>query len=179
MALMGCEKRVPVSFKGLDLTGAKFGRSFSTTDIDGKVRTLSEFKGKVVMLFFGFTQCPDVCPTALGRAVEVSRLLGDDATKLQVIFVTIDPERDTSNLLRSYVGSFDPRFLALRGNAEATAAIATEFKVFYQRVSTGSSYTMDHTTLTYLFDTQGLLRLAMKHEQTAVEFTADIKTLLA
>jgi protein SCO1/2 len=179
MALMGCEKRVPVLFKGLDLTGAKFGRSFSTADIDGKVRTLSEFKGKVVMLFFGFTQCPDVCPTALGRAVEVSRLLGDDATKLQVIFVTIDPERDTSNLLRSYVGSFDPRFLALRGNAEATAAIATEFKVFYQRVSTGSSYTMDHTTLTYLFDTQGLLRLAMKHEQTAVEFTADIKTLLA
>lgn len=179
MILMGCEKRAPASFKGLDLTGAKFGQSFSMPDIDGNIRTLSDFKGKIVMLFFGFTQCPDVCPTALGRAMEVSRLLGEDAKKLQVIFVTIDPARDTSNLLRSYVGAFDPKFLALRGNADETASLAKEFKVFYQKVPTGNSYTMDHTTLTYIFDTQGWLRLAMKHEQTAAEFAADIKNLLA
>jgi len=179
MALIGCEKRAPVSFKGLDLTGAKFGQSFSMPDIDGRVRTLSEFKGKIVMLFFGFTQCPDVCPTALARAVEVSRLLGDDAKKLQVVFITIDPERDTSNLLRSYVGAFDQKFLALRGNAEETDKIAKEFKVFYQKVPTGSSYTMEHSTLSYIFDTQGWLRLAMKHEQTASDFTADIRSLLA
>lgn len=179
MILVGCEKRVPYSFKGLDLTGAIFGRSFSMTDIDGKVRTLSEFKGSIVMLFFGFTQCPDVCPTALGRATEVIRLLGDDARKLQPIFVTIDPERDTEILLRSYVGAFDKRIIALRGSTAATAEMAKEFKVFYQKVVTGKSYTMDHTTLTYIFDTQGLLRLAMKHEQSAADFSADIKALLA
>lgn len=179
MILVGCEKRVPYSFKGLDLTGAIFGRSFSMTDIDGKVRTLSEFKGSIVMLFFGFTQCPDVCPTALGRATEVIRLLGDDARKLQPIFVTIDPERDTEILLRSYVGAFDKRIIALRGSTAATAEMAKEFKVFYQKVVTGKSYTMDHTTLTYIFDTHGLLRLAMKHEQSAADFSGDIKALLA
>jgi protein SCO1/2 len=149
------------------------------TDMDGKIRSLPEFKGKIVMLFFGFTQCPDVCPTALGRAAEVRRLLGDDAEKLQVIFVTIDPDRDTPNLLRNYMRAFDPSFIALGGDTEATAAIAKEFKIFYQKVTTGSSYTMDHTTLTYILDTQGLLRLAMKHEQTAAEFAADIKSLLS
>jgi protein SCO1 len=178
LVLMGCERRVPYSFKGLDLTGAKFGQSFSMTDIDGKTRTLSEFKDSIVMLFFGFTQCPDVCPTALGRAAEVSRLLGEDAKKLRIIFVTIDPERDTDILLRDYIGAFDKRIIALRGSAAATTEIAKEFKIFYQKVVTGKSYTMDHTTLTYIFDTQGLLRLAMKHEQSAADFSADIKALL-
>jgi protein SCO1/2 len=179
ISLTGCEKRAPASFKGLDLTGAPFGKSFSMTDMDGKIRSLPEFKGKIVMLFFGFTQCPDVCPTALGRAAEVRRLLGDAAEKLQVIFVTIDPDRDTPNLLRNYVRAFDPSFIALGGDTEATSAIAKEFKIFYQKVTTGNSYTMDHTTLTYILDTQGILRLAMKHEQTAAEFAADIKSLLS
>jgi protein SCO1/2 len=131
------------------------------------------------MLYFGFVHCPDVCPTALARASQVMQQLGpEQAARVQVIFVTVDPERDTPELLRDYMAAFDARFLALHGNAEQTKATADAFKVYYKKVPTGSNYTMDHTALSYLFDPKGQLRVALRHEQTADDFTADIRTLL-
>ena len=135
-------------------------------------------RGKTVMLFFGFTQCPDICPTALTRALEIKSLLGADAAKLQVLFITVDPERDTPDILRAYMQAFDPAFVGLRGDAEQTRAAAQSFKVFYQKVPTGSSYTMDHTALTYVIDAQGKLRLALRHQQSAEECAADLRTVL-
>lgn len=177
-ATSACQRAAP-SFKGIDLTGAEYGRGFSLPDAGGKMRTLADFKGKIVVVFFGFTHCPDVCPTTLSRALEVRKLLGPDADKLQVVFVTVDPERDTPELLRNYLSAFDPSFVALRGDAASTAAMAKEFKVFYQKVPTSKdSYTMDHTAMSYVFDPKGRLRLALRHEQSAAEVTSDLKTLL-
>ena len=175
--LSGCGKSSR-TFAGIDLTGAEFGRDFSLTDHDGKPRTLADFRGKYVMIFFGYTHCPDVCPTALARAVAVRKLLGADAERLQVIFVTVDPERDTAALLKGYTTAFDPGFLGLRGDAEQTRAVAKEFRVVYEKVPTGSSYAMDHTAITYIIDAQGRIRLAMRHAQTAEEYAADLKTLM-
>lgn len=185
-ALGGCD-RLPglgggsgtASFKGIDVTGAPYGKGFALTDMHGKPRTLDDFKGQVVMLYFGFVQCPDVCPTALTRAGEVMRLLGpEQAAKVQVIFVTVDPERDTPELLQNYMAAFDTRFLALYGDAAQTKQAADDFKVFYKKVPTGSTYTMDHTALSYLFDPQGRFRVALRHEQTAADYAADIAALL-
>jgi|JI10StandDraft_1071094.scaffolds.fasta_scaffold375763_1 protein SCO1/2 len=185
LALAGCDpapvasKGKPVSFKGIDITGAPYGKGFALTDMHGQPRTLADFAGKVVMLYFGFVQCPDVCPTALARASLVMQQLGPElAAMVQVIFVTVDPERDTPELLHDYMAAFDVHFLALHGNAEQTKATADAFKVYYKKVPTGSNYTMDHTALSYLFDPKGQLRVALRHEQTADEFTADIRTLL-
>lgn len=145
----------------------------------GHLRTLSDFKGKVVMLYFGFVQCPDVCPTALSRASQVMQQLGPElGARVQVIFVTVDPDRDTPELLREYMAAFDARFLALYGDAAQTKATADEFKAFYRQVPTGSSYTMDHSAVTYLFDPQGGLRVVLRHEQTTDDYTADIRALL-
>jgi protein SCO1 len=183
-AVGGCDKLpgqggAAPSLKGIDVTGAPYGQGFALTDMHGKPRTLDDFRGQVVMLYFGFVQCPDVCPTALTRAGEVMRLLGPDkAHKVQVIFVTVDPERDTPELLRNYMAAFDPRFLALYGDAAQTQKTADDFKVFYKKVPTGSTYTMDHTTLSYLFDPQGRFRVALRHEQTAADYATDIATLL-
>ena len=184
LALAGCERGAPSSagggsYRGLDLTGADYGRDFHLTDVDGKERTLADWRGKLVLLYFGFVQCPDVCPTALTRAVRTRQLLGADGDKLQVVFVTVDPERDTPEILREYMAAFDPSFVALRGDAQRLKETAAEFKVFYRKVPTGSSYTMDHTALSYVFDTQGRLRLALKHEQTAEDYAHDIALLLA
>lgn len=166
-------------FHGIDVTGAPYGKGFSLTDMHGHLRTLSDFKGKVVMLYFGFVQCPDVCPTALSRASQVMQQLGPElGARVQVIFVTVDPDRDTPELLREYMAAFDARFLALYGDAAQTKATADEFKAFYRQVPTGSSYTMDHSAVTYLFDPQGSLRVVLRHEQTADDYTADIRTLL-
>jgi protein SCO1/2 len=178
--LSGCEGDAgPAAFKGIDLTGAPYGQGFDLTDMNGQPRSLASFSGQVVMLFFGFVQCPDVCPTALNRAVQVMQLLGrEQAARLQVLFLTVDPERDTPELLRDYMAAFDPRFLALRGTAEQTRQTADAFKVFYKKVPTGSSYTMDHTALSYLFDPQGHLRVALRHEQTADECAHDVRLLL-
>lgn len=165
-------------FKGIDITGADYASGFALTDFNGQVRSLSDFKGKVVMLYFGFVQCPDVCPTALSRAAAVMQQLGPQAADLQVIFVTVDPERDTPELLREYMGAFHPSFLALSGNAEATKKTADEFRVHYKKVPTGSSYTMDHTALSYLFDRQGRIRVVLRHEQTVNDYTADVRALL-
>ena len=166
------------SFHGLNVTGSTYGQDFRLKDPEGRERTLADFKGQAVMIFFGFTQCPDVCPTALSRAIEVKQLLGQDADRLQVIFVTIDPERDTPQVLKEYTAAFDPSFLGLYGDLERTAATAKDFQVFYKKVPTGSSYTMDHSALTYIYDPDGKLRLAMRHQQTAQEFAEDIRQLL-
>lgn len=181
--LAGCEKAAAPpparsSFVSIDVTGMDCCKSLHLKDSDGAPRTIAEFKGKAVLVFFGFTQCPDVCPTALTRAVEVRRLLGHDAQKLQVVFVTLDPERDTPELLKSYTAAFDPSFIALRGDVEATKATAKEFKIFFMKAPTKDSYTLDHTTLSYLFDPQGRPRLAVRHEQSAQDVAADLKKLL-
>lgn len=165
-------------FTAIDITGANIGPDYQLSYSDGKPASLRDFKGKYVMLFFGFTQCPDVCPTTLARASEIKRLLGADGDKLQVVFVTVDPERDTGPLLAEYMRAFDPTFVAVRGNLEQTAKAAKDFKIFYRKVPSGSSYTMDHTALTYLFDANGKIRLAVKHEQTAQQVAADVRLLM-
>ena len=165
-------------FKGLDITGVPYGKDFRLTDHNQQERTLADFKGKVVMLYFGFVQCPDVCPTALSRAVETKQLLGADGERLQVIFVTVDPERDTAPILKEYMAAFDPSFLAMSTDIQGTRRTADSFKAYYKKVPTGSSYTMDHSALSYLFDPSGNLRVAMRHEQTAQDYAHDIALLL-
>ena len=166
-------------FRGIDLTGAPYGRNFRLTDADGRERTLADYKGKAVLMYFGFVQCPDVCPTALIRAAKVKQLLGADGDKLQVIFITVDPERDTPEVIKAYTAAFDPSFIGLYGDAKRTRETADEFKVYYKQVPTGSSYTMDHSALSYASDPQGRLRLALRHEQTAEDYAHDLRQLLA
>lgn len=179
--LAGCgrsDDAVRPKFKGLDITGANFGRDFQLTDFDGRVRTLADFKGQAVLLYFGFVQCPDVCPTALARAVETRRLLGAAGERLQVIFITVDPERDSAAVLKNYMAAFDPSFLALYGDARRTRETADNFKVYYTKVPTGSSYTMDHSSVSYVFDPAGRLRVMLRHAQTGQDYAHDIALLL-
>jgi protein SCO1/2 len=166
-------------FRGIDLTGAAYAQDFSLTDFHGRSRTLADYRGQVVMLYFGFVQCPDVCPTALARASAVMQQLGTDAGRVRLLFVTVDPERDTPELLRAYLAAFDPRFVALTGNLAQIQATADAFRAVFKKVPTGSSYTMDHTALTYLFDPAGRIRVALRHEQTVDDYTADVRRLLA
>jgi protein SCO1/2 len=168
------------SFKSVDVTGADFGRELKLTDHTGKPRTLTDFQGKVVVVFFGFTQCPDVCPTTLVEMKAVKEKLGKDGERVQVLFVTVDPERDTAELLAKYVPAFDPTFIGLYGDAEATARTAKEFKVFYKKVpgSSPTSYSVDHTAALYIYDPSGRLRLFAKHAQGADALAHDIKLLL-
>jgi protein SCO1/2 len=179
MLLAACSPDAP-TFKGADITGASFGRELTLADHHGKARTLADFRGKAVVIFFGYTQCPDVCPTALSALAEAMRRLGADATRVQVLFVTIDPERDTADLLSRYVPAFHPSFLGLRGDAEATARVAKEFKVIYQKVpgQTPDTYTMDHSAGLYLFDPQGRLRVFESHGQGAEAIAHDLAQLL-
>jgi protein SCO1/2 len=179
LLLAACGPDAP-SFKGADITGASFGRDFALTGHDGKPRTLADFRGKAVVIFFGFTQCPDVCPTALSTLAEAMKRLGPDASRVQVLFVTVDPERDTAALLSHYVPAFDRSFLGLYGDAEATARVAREFKVFYQKVpgATPETYTMDHTAGLYLFDPQGRLRVFESHGQGADALAHDLREIL-
>ncbi len=178
----GCQRAddaaASAGFRGMDITGASYGRDFRLRDPDGRERTLADFRGKAVLLYFGFTQCPDVCPTALSRAVEARRLLGPEGERLQVIFVTLDPERDVAAVLRDYTAAFDPTFLGLTGDPQGTRETADDFKVYYRKVPTGGSYTMDHSTLSYAFDPQGRLRLALRHEQNAQDYAHDLRLLL-
>lgn len=164
---------------GIDLSGATFGEGFNLKDPDGNVRGLPDFKGKVVLMFFGFTQCPDVCPTALANAAQIKSLLGADGEKIQVLFVTVDPERDTPEVLREYARAFDPSFLGLYGTLEETAEVAKAYRVYYAKVPTGDSYTMEHTALTYVFDRNGKLRMALRHEQTPEQSAEDIRKVMA
>ncbi|RZL36528.1 MAG: redoxin domain-containing protein, partial [Rubrivivax sp.] len=159
LTLAGCQKGEPAkpAFKGIELTGAEYARTLNLTDQDGRARSLADFKGKVLVVFFGYTQCPDVCPTTMMEVAEVKKSLGADGDKLQGIFVTIDPERDTAALLKPYLASFDPSFVGLHGSVEQTQAAAKEFKVFFAKVpgKTPETYTMDHTAASFIFDTEG------------------------
>src|SRR5689334_10219664 len=178
-ALAGCSGSGP-SFKNTDITGADYGKDFVLTDHTGKTRTLADFRGKVVVVFFGYTRCPDVCPTTLADLKAAKEQLGADGKRLQVLFVTVDPERDTRQLLASYVPAFDPSFLGLCGDAAAIARVAKEFKVFYQKAPgrTPDSYTVDHSSGSYVFDPQGRLRLLVR-QGNVPNLVSDLKTLLA
>lgn len=169
------------SFKGIDLTGADYARDFSLPDADGRLRTISEFKDKIVVVFFGFTQCPDVCPTSLQELVEVKTALGADGNRLQGIFITVDPERDTAEVLKAYMANFDPQFVALRPSPEQLAAVAKDFKIYYKKVDgkTPTSYTMDHSAASYVYDTTGRLRVYSRYGAGAKPLLEDVKTLLA
>lgn len=178
--LAACNDGKP-SFKNTDITGADYAKGFALTDHTGKARTLEDFKGKVVSIFFGFTHCPDVCPTTLAEMKGVLDKLGpDDAKRVQVLFVTIDPERDTPALLANYVPAFHPSFTGLSGSPEATAKMAKDFKVFYQKVpgKTPGSYSMDHSAGSYVYDPQGRLRLFVRHGMPPEGLVADFKLLL-
>jgi protein SCO1/2 len=168
------------SFKATDITGAAYGKTLELTDHTGAARTLADFRGKLVVLFFGFTQCPDVCPTTLVTMAEVMKQLGPDADKVQVLFVTLDPERDTPTVLAGYVTAFDPRFLGLSGDAAATTRAAREFKVFMQRNAgtSADNYSIDHTAASYVIDRAGQLRLYVRHGASAADVAADLKLLL-
>lgn len=178
IGLAGCGPSGP-SFKNADITGADFGKDFRLTDHAGKVRTLADFRGKVVVMFFGYTQCPDACPTTMLELKQVVEQLGPEGKRVQVLFVTIDPERDTPELLAQYVPAFDPGFVGLYGDGETTARVAKDFKIFYQKVpgSKPGVYTMDHTAGSFVFDPAGRLRLFVRHG-AAVNLAADILTLL-
>jgi protein SCO1/2 len=183
--LAGCERAAgpgeKLQFKGVDITGADYGRALSLPDQDGKLRTLADFKGKVTVVFFGYTQCPDVCPTTMAELAQVKKSLGPAGEKVQGVFVSVDPERDTPELLKAYMANFDPGFVALRGTPEQTSAAAKEFKVFYAKVpgKTEGIYTVDHTAGSYIFDQAGRLRLFVRYGTGADALAADLKTLIA
>ena len=181
LSLSGCDRASAPSFKGIDITGADYARELSLADPDGRRRSLAEFKGRVVVVFFGFTQCPDVCPTTLAELAAVKKQLGADGERVQGIFVTVDPERDTPELLKAYVDNFGAGFLALRGTPEETLTAAKHFKVFFAKVpgKTAGNYTIDHTAGSYLFDPQGRVRLFTRHGTGAEALAHDLKLLLA
>ena len=183
LALAACEKIAPppVSYQNTDITGLDYAHDFALTDHTGKARTLADFKGKVVVMFFGYTQCPDVCPTTMAEMASVMKELGPQADQVQVLFVTVDPARDTQALLAQYVPAFDPRFLGMFGDEAATAKVAKEFKVFYAKVpgKAPGSYSMDHTAGSYVFDRNGKVRLFLRHGQGPAPITHDLKQLLA
>ena len=180
LLLAACDAGGP-KFKSTDITGVDYGKELSLTDQNGKLRTLADFRGKVVVLFFGYTHCPDVCPTTLAELAQVMKTLGADADRVQVLFVTVDPERDTPAILSQYVPAFDPRFLGLYGDAAATQRTAKEFKVFYEirKGATPGEYTVDHSAGTYVIDTKGRLRLFVAYDRIGTDdLAADIRTLL-
>jgi protein SCO1 len=176
--IAGCGQSRP-SFKNSDITGADWGRELSLKDHTGKPRTLADFRGKVVVIFFGYVHCPDVCPTTLAELKSVVEQLGEDGKRIQVLFVTVDPERDTPELLAQYVPAFHPSFLGLYGDPEQTARTAKEFKVYYQKVpgSRPDNYSVDHTAGSYVFDPSGHIRLFVSHGQ-AGGLAGDIRILL-
>jgi len=174
-----CSQTGP-SFTAIDITGADYAKDFSLTDHNGQLRTLKDFQGKIVMVFFGYTQCPDVCPTSMTEMVAIKKLLGADGDRLQGLFVTIDPERDKPEMLKEYMAAFDPTFLALLPTPDKLAVLAKDYKVYYKKVDgpTPTSYTMDHTAGSYVYDTQGKLRLFTRYGTKPELTTADLKILL-
>jgi protein SCO1/2 len=177
--VVACGENKP-QFASVDLTGADYAKNFQLPDQNGRQRSLQDFQGKVVVLFFGYTQCPDVCPTTMTELAQVKKLLGADADKLQVVFVTVDPERDTPEVLKGYMANFDPSFIALRGTPEQVAATAKDFKVFYKKTEgkTPTSYSMDHSAASYVYDTKGQLRLYTRYGSGVQALASDIKLLL-
>ncbi len=178
-ALVACNPDKP-SFKAIDITGADYARGFTLSDHNGQTRSLSDFKGKVLVVFFGYTQCPDVCPTSMTELAEVKRLLGTNGDKLQGVFVTVDPARDTAEMLKAYMANFDPSFIAFIPTPEQLAVVAKDFKVYYKKVDgkTPTSYTMDHSAGSYVFDAQGNLRLFSRYGSGPQALAEDINTLL-
>jgi protein SCO1 len=179
LLVAACSPEAP-KFRSTDITGSDFGKELALTGHDGKPRTLADFRGKAVVLFFGFTHCPDVCPTTLAEAAAVMKALGKDAERVQVLMVTVDPERDTAAVLAKYVPAFDPRFLGLYGDAAATQRVAKEFKIFYEKRAgaTPASYSVDHSGQSYVIDPQGRLRLFVRHDRIAQDLAEDLRTLL-
>jgi protein SCO1/2 len=178
-SISGCSESKP-AFVSIDVTGADYAKGFELTDHNGQVRHLTDFAGKIVVMFFGYTQCPDVCPTSMAELAEVKKALGANGDKLQGIFVTVDPARDTPELLKAYMANFDPTFLALYTTPEKLAVLAKDFKVYYKKVDgkTPTSYTMDHSAGNYVFDTKGQLRLFTRYGSGAPALATDIGLLL-
>jgi len=184
LSLSGCDKlpgKQAASFQNTDVTGLDYAKGFSLTDHTGKPRTLADYKGKVVIVFFGYTQCPDVCPTTMAEMAGVMQKLGPQADQVQVLFITLDPERDTQPLLASYVPAFDKRFVGLYGTPEQTARTAKDFKVFYSKVpgKDPGSYTIDHMAGSYVFDKEGRVRLFIRHGGNADTIVHDVRQLLS
>jgi protein SCO1/2 len=184
LALGACSDRpadaTASGFSGIDITGADYATGFSLTDHNGQARTLADFKGKAVVVFFGFTQCPDVCPTSLGELAQARQLLGADGERLQGLFISVDPERDTPEVMQAYMASFDPSFLALYSAPDALPELAKSYKVYYKKVEgkTPTSYTMDHSAGSYVYDTQGRIRLYHRYGSGAKALADDVKKLL-
>jgi protein SCO1 len=178
--MTACSDSKP-AFKGIDITGASYASRLVLPDVDGKERSLAEFKGKVVIVFFGYVQCPDVCPATLAEVADVRRKLGADGARVQPIFVTVDPERDTAPVLKEYVGNFGSDVIALRAGPDQTLAAAKEFKVFFAKVDgkTPGSYTIDHTAGAYIFDPQGRVRVFSRYGSGAEALLQDVRQLLA
>lgn len=180
LAMTGCRDRPP-PFNSIDITGASYANELDAVDTTGRRCSLADHRGKLVLVYFGFVQCPDVCPTALSRQAQVMEMLGADADRVRLVFISVDPERDTDEILRAYAGGFDPRFSGWRFDADTTARLARTFKVHYAKVPMKDSamgYTVDHTALTFVFDTEGRIRLAIRHEQSAESVAADLRRLL-
>ena len=177
--LSACSEK-KTEFRGVDITGADYAKDIPLTDHNGKARHIQDFAGKAVVVFFGFTQCPDVCPTTLQELADVKKMLGADGARLQGIFVTVDPERDTPDVLKSYMANFDPSFLALYGTPEQLATVGKDFKIYYKKVDgkTPTSYTMDHSAGSYVYDTAGRLRVYHRYGSGVQALAADVKALL-
>ena len=175
-----CTEQTKPQFKAIDVTGADYAKNFALTDHNGQARTLKDFTGKIVVIFFGFTQCPDVCPTSMAELAEVKKLLGADGDKVQGLFITVDPERDTPEVLKAYMSNFDPTFLALYATLDKLPALAKDYKVYYKKVDgkTPTSYTMDHSAGSYIYDTKGNLRLYTRYGSGAAALASDIQLLL-
>jgi protein SCO1 len=179
LLLTGCAEKKP-EFRSVDITGAEHAQDFALPDVNGQTKTMADFKGKVVVLFFGFAQCPDVCPTTMAEIAAVKKSLGKEGEKVTAVFVTVDPERDTPQVLKAYMESFDPSFTALRGTPEQTAALAKYFKIYYKKVEgkTPTSYTIDHTAASFVYDPQGKIRLYTRYGMGAQALAEDLKILL-
>lgn len=179
--LPGCQKPADApAFKAVDITGATYGQALVLPDVDGRLRSLADFKGQVTVVFFGYTHCPDVCPATMAELAQVKQALGADGVRVQGVFVTLDPERDSAALLKGYTQAFSPDFVALRGSPEQTEAVAKQFKIFYAKVpgKASGSYSVDHTAGSYIFDTQGRLRLFTRYGSGAEALRHDLKLLL-
>lgn len=179
LCLAACGAGEP-RFRSTDITGANYGKTLELRDTSGRQRSLADFKGKVVVLFFGFTQCPDVCPATLGQVSAALKELEADAARVQAVFVTLDPERDSPTLIAQYLAAFNPDFIGLSGDLDATRAVAKEFKVFFEKRAGSSSgrHSIDHSSQTYVIDAKGRLRLFVRHERLGEDLVTDIRTLL-
>jgi protein SCO1/2 len=178
LALAACGKNIPSKLHGVDLSSMKLPGAFHLRDTDGHLRTLGDFRGNVVLLLFGYTQCPDVCPTTLARAAQIKRLLRDQGNSLKVVFISVDPERDTPAILKAYTAAFDPSFVGLYGDARQTAEATRSFGAYYRKIPSGNSYTMEHSALNYVIDAKGAVRFALQYEESAEDSAKDLKLLL-